>query len=48
MAGEKVKRIHTPAVMLIPVLITGILAVVLGIFPNSLISVIEKIVSGLL
>lgn len=48
MAGKKVKRIHTPAVMLIPVLITGILAVVLGIFPNSLISVIEQIAAGLL
>jgi len=45
---EKVKKINTPVVMLIPVLTAGILAVVLGIFPNSLIFVIEQIAAGLL
>jgi len=48
MEGKKVKKIHTPVVMLIPVLTAGILAVVLGIFPNSLIFVIEQIAAGLL
>lgn len=42
------KKVHTPTVMLLPVLLTGAMAIILGIFPDSLIFVIEKIAAGLL
>lgn len=47
-AEEKIEKIHTPVAMLIPILTAGILAVILGIFPNSLISVIERIAAGII
>ena len=44
----KKERVHTPAVMLIPVVILGFLSLWLGLFPGNLIEYIGQFANGLL
>ena len=44
----KKESVHTPAVMLIPVVILGFLSLWLGLFPGELIEYIGQFANGLL